>query len=134
MIVIIDGRVYKGITNVEDFKQALAELIDIQWSPLEALKSNMIVLFDLVEEFCKITRETKKGSQRAQLTREINKINNQRKYWDLIQERSIFVKKYYDFILSSEKFDRLRGFGFSNAFGDKIKGNSEIQRISFKHD
>lgn len=136
MNILINDKLYKDTQNVQNldhFKQILLDLIDIQYSPLQALKTNMISFFDLVETFCKIERRTKKGGNKAKLTREITKINGQRKFWAMIEEKETFIRKYYDYVLSIEKLDRLRGFGFSNLFGDKIKGNSESQRISYKH-
>lgn len=133
MNIMINGYEYSKI-DIYTLKHILFELIDIKFSPLEALKANMIVLFDLVKAFCKEERKRAKGAKKAKLTREMNITDEQKKYWNKIQSRKIFVKKYYDFILSSEKLDRLRGFGVSNTFGDKMKGNPEIQRLSFKHD
>lgn len=133
MNIVINGYEY-GKIDIYTLKHILFELIDIKFSPLEALKANMIVLFDLVKAFCKEERKSEKGAKKAKLTREMNVIDEQKKYWNRIQSRKIFVKKYYDLILSSEELDRLRGFGVSNTFGDKMKGNPEIQRLSFKHD
>lgn len=137
MKVIINGRecmAFGDIKNVNTLKQILLELIDIRWSPLETLKLNIKTFFDLVLTFCKEERKSEKGAKKAKLTREITSINNQQRHWQTICDRRLFVKKYYEIVLKLENCPPLRGFGFSNAFGDKMKGNSEIQRISFKHE
>lgn len=133
MNILINNELYENIQDLDYCKQILLSLIDIQYSPLQALKSNMFSFFDLIEDFCKTERETKKGGQKAKLTREITKINDQRKFWKIIRKRETFIQKYYDYILGMEKLDPLRGFGMSNSFGDKVRGNPELQRISFKH-
>lgn len=133
MNIMINKHEY-GKIDLYTLNHILFELIDIKFSPLETLKINMIALFDLVKAFCKEERKRAKGAKKAKLTREINISDEQKKYWNRIQNRENFVKKYYDFLLSSEKLDRLRGFGVSDTFGAKMKGNPEIQRLSFKHD
>lgn len=133
MDILINNELYKEVNDIDYFKQALLSLIDVQYSPLQALKVNMFSFFDLIEDFCKTERETKKGEKKAELTREITKINDQRKFWKIIRKRETFIQKYYDYILGMEKLDPLRGFGMSNSFGDKVRGNPELQRISFKH-
>ena len=136
MNIMINGYEYiafGNIKNVNTLKQILLELIDIKWSPLEALKTNIETFFDLVLTFCEKERKSKKGAKKAKLTREITRINNQKKYWQMIQDKDVFIKKYYDLILSLEGCSPLRGFGMSNAFGDRMKGNPEMQRLSFKH-
>ena len=133
MDILINNELYKEVNDIDYFKQALLSLIDVQYSPLQALKVNMFSFFDLIEDFCKTERETKKGEKKAELTREITKINDQRKFWKIIRKRETFIQKYYDYILGMEKLDTLRGFGITNSLGDKVKGNPELQRISFKH-
>ena len=137
MNIIINGYeciAFGDIKNIDTLKQILLELIDIKWSPLEVLKTNMKAFFDLILTFCEEERKSEKGAKRAKLTREITKTNNQKKYWQMIQDKDVFVKKYYDLVLSLEGCSPLRGFGMSNAFGDRMKENPEMQRLSFKHD
>ncbi len=42
-------------------------------------------------------------------------------------ERGMLLNQLYDEILATEGHARLRGFGFGNKFGDKLKGNAEYQ-------
>lgn len=133
MQIMVNGYQYGETKDLNILKQTLLELIDIEFSPLEALKSNMTSFFDLIEAFCKKEKETVIGSHKSKLAREITKNNNQRKYWNMIQSKDAFVKKYYDMILTLYGADILRGFGKSNAFGDFLQGNAETQRLSFKH-
>ena len=133
MNILINNELYENMQDLDYCKQILLSLIDVQYSPLQALKANMFSFFDLIEDFCKTEREAKKGEEKAKLTREITKVNDQRKLWKIIKKRETFIQKYYDYILGIEQLGTLRGFGVTNSFGDKIRGNPELQRISFKH-
>ena len=66
-----------------------------------------------------------KGSEKAQLTRMKNKITYNRIYWRRITSKAIFIKRYFDFVLSMEGLNYLPSFGFSNRFGDKLSGDAE---------
>jgi len=43
--------------------------------------------------------------------------------------REGMLRRIYETILASEKLSTLPGFGLSNSFGDKLKGNPEIHSI-----
>ena len=43
--------------------------------------------------------------------------------------RKGMLARIYETILASEKLSTLPGFGLSNSFGDKLKGNPEIHSI-----
>lgn len=133
MNILINNELYENIQDLDYCKQILLSLIDVQYSPLQALKANIFSFFNLIEDFCKTEREAKKGGEKAKLTREINKVNDHRKLWKIIKKRETFIQKYYDYILEIEQLGTLRGFGVTNSFGDKVRGNPELQRISFKH-
>lgn len=132
MDLIINNYEYPPINDANTLKQILLELIDIEYSPLQALKANMNSLFDLTITFCKNRWLKVKGAEKAKLTREISKINNQREHWEKIQDKDRFIKMYYNYILSLEKLEPLRGFGYGNSFGDKTRGNSETSRLTRK--
>ena len=133
MDILINGKLYDGTQDINYFKQILLDLIDIEYSSLQALKANMISFFDLVEAFCKVERKTRKGGNKAKLTREITKINNQREFWGKVENKDSFVKEYYNYILSGEGLGPLRGLGIADFLGDRITGNAETTRISYKH-
>jgi len=42
------------------------------------------------------------------------------------------IKTFCKYILKLEKLEPLRGFGFSNSFKDKGKGNAERSRLIYK--
>ena len=132
MNLIINDHKYPAIKDVDILKHILLELIDIENSPLEVLKVNMNSLFDLIKTFCKDRWQEVKGQEKAKLTKEISKINAQREYWQEIKDKNMFVKMYYNYILKLEKLEPLRGFGFSNSFKDKGKGNAERSRLIYK--
>jgi hypothetical protein len=132
MYISVNGKRIE-VKQVNHLKGVLLELFDIEFSPLEALKSNMTSLFDLIQLFCEEEGKKATGADKSNLTKQITVIDNQRKYWDRIQNKSAFVKKYYNEILALENLGLLQGFGKSNAFGDFLLGNGETQRLSLKH-
>ena len=97
---------------------------------LQTLKDRINVVFDLVVDFCDMSREEVKGAEKAKFTRAKNKIASSRIYWERIKDREVFIKRYYDFLLSVEKLGTLTGFGFSNKFGDSISGDAERVSIT----
>ena len=133
MKVIINGQEYeqlRHIKNVNTLKQILLEMIDVKYSPLEALKSNISAFFDLVEVFCKIKRKALSGADKARLTREITAVNSQREHWGRIEDKKKFVDMYYGLILKIERLDILRGFRIGNGRGDFSSLDAEAIRMS----
>lgn len=120
----------RHIKNVNTLKQILLELIDVKYSPLEALKSNISAFFDLVEVFCKIKRKDLSGADKAKLTREITAVNSQRGHWSRIEDKKKFVDMYYGLILKMESLDILRGFRIGNSHGDFSSLDAESIRMS----
>lgn len=100
------------------------------WS-LESLKDLYVGTLRMVVDFCKFRREELTGSQRAKYTRTINRTENSLKF--LPGQRERLLEKLYDMILSGEGYGRLTGYGMANKFGDKLKGNPEVDRMKTNH-
>ena len=77
MNIVINGYEY-GKIDIYTLKHILFELIDIKFSPLVTLKTNMVALFDLIKAFCKEERKSAKGAKKAKLTREMNITDEQK--------------------------------------------------------
>lgn len=129
--VLINNQEIKGITNVNEVYSLILQLVGVDSpAPLQTLKEHIQMVFDLVDDFCTLSREGAKGARKASFTRMKTKIANGRIYWSKIRDRKIFMRRYYDLVLSIEKLGTLPGFGFTNRFGDKVRGNAERLSIT----
>lgn len=122
MKIKIDGKRYR---DIRDLYLDLIVFLDVEYSPLEALKTNMNTLLSIVAEYCAERRENEKGATKASLTRQLNRIGNLKESWSKVSSREKFQLKYYNLILSLTGLSPLHGFGYSNRFGDHLKGNPE---------
>ena len=107
----------------------LTRLLRVEVNSLENLKIRFSQIADIFIEFSKGYKEKLKGGERAKWTRAETSLLNNIKYWGRIKDRESFIKKYYDFVLALEGKGTLPGFGFTNAFGDTLKGNPERESI-----
>jgi hypothetical protein len=96
------------------------------WSA-DALSQLYKGLIELSVEMAREEAKTKKGGQKAKLTRLINSSKKRLQY--VAQDRNKLIKQIYDAILETEGTGLLHGFGMSNRFGDLIKGDPERQTI-----
>lgn len=103
-----------------------SSICDLNYWSYEALKELYVGVFDIVSKYCVEKRKTCFGSKKAKFTRFISR----NKYRFLPGSREKMLLLIYEFILSSEGLGRSHGFGFSNKFGDSIKGNSEALRLT----
>lgn len=125
MRIEIGGKKYR---NINELHLELLYYLDIEYSPLGALKTNMQTLLSIVAEYCAERREGEKGAAKASLTRQLNRIGNLKESWSKITSKEKFQFKYYNLILSLTGLSPLHGFGYSNRFGDHLKGNPEYGR------
>jgi len=103
--MIINGQ--KINCTLQDFKRFVLEIVerDIRFQDLNTMKNTMNEYFLLVYEFCIIKRgePTCEGPERGNLTREINKLKKLQLYWGRIPTREIFLVRFYNYLLSTEK-------------------------------
>lgn len=102
----------------EVFNYLLSEVID-PYSDFQTKKENCISLLQFFYEVCQSCGE---AGQQSRLSRTI-------KYCNTIRDEVKFEEFYYNLVLSFEGKSLLNNFGFSNRFGDRIKGNPEKQSI-----
>jgi len=107
----------------------LEALPDLKFRSTEALQELYRVVTELSLEMAKVEREDKKGGERAALTRYINRNEKNTK---LPNSRRRLLEAFYEKILVAEGLGRLHGFGFSNRWGDKLRGNSEYESIKHR--
>lgn len=124
--ILIDGAYVFASTPAE----ALAQLLECTPNPgcwsYEALKDLYIGYLDIVVAW---SHEMKQSVRRTtKFTKFINQYNKMIKYLPLTQPA--LVRKIYETILRADNMGLLRGFGVTNQFGDKIKGNPEFQSLT----
>jgi len=93
--------------------------LDTKYSSLETKKDNLVKLMSFMSEAAFATGENRFVSRLAKLS----------KYCETIKDEKMFVQFYYNLLLGAEGKSLLNGFGFSNKFGDHMKGDPERQSI-----
>ena len=133
MRVLINGKEH-NVTDPKEFAILMLQMVggrgaSWEYSTLEVLKDNINTALDLIVVFCRLRWEKEKGSGKAKLTR-LRKRAEDRRAWEGVRSKVIFVRRYYELILSLEGKGSLSGFGFTNKYGDQIAGNAERLRIT----
>lgn len=107
------------VLNLKDFKFVTLNNIApwVNCSPLPLLREHMTNILGLWGDFCErsIFYDELKGTQRAQMTREMNKIYKLRLQWDNVKTREKFVSKFYQTLLTLDGLSENRG-GSKKAF------------------
>ena len=127
---MITFRVDGKLISVNDKKEAIgacfALMDNINYWSYEALrdlyKGTMQYFSDIYNY------DSLKGKEKAAATRFQKYITNSIRY--IPKDRNKLIALIYETILSCEKMGRLRRFGIGNQFGDSLKGNAEVTRIS----
>lgn len=94
----------------------LLNVLDTMYSPLDVLFENILGIFSFGREYALQTKQPSKG-----LSFNLKQIA----YWKKIEDRETFLRQFYNLVLSLEGQGNLPGFGFTNRFGDKLRGNPE---------
>ena len=132
MEAVVNG---KSVRYDDNYIDALRDIMifhlpHIQFQQTDHARENLIAQ---VEQFSEVlifeketvaTKEVKKKISTVQ-----RKLSFFRKTLDFCKSKETVQDKLYGFILSLEKLGPLHGFGFSNIWGDKIKGDAEKQSL-----
>ena len=121
--------------DYEDEKEAICCLFSffskkIKYESSEVAKENISQLCDMFVELFSLLREDLKDKvERRKYLNLIKKLTVFREQFLRVKvvERNRAVEKIFEFLLSLEGLSPLWGFGFSNKFKDKLKGNPEKQ-------
>ena len=97
--------------------------IDFPYQTFDAIKENILKLFDQFKEFFNDDKAAKKI---------LNKINKFIKNLDNVGQKNPLIKMIYNFMLGLEGLSELTGFGFASKYGDKLFGNSEKTSVREK--
>lgn len=111
--------------TMNDYLLHLLQLVDVKYSPMEAIKDNFDSVFHIFIGFCEDKRETAKSKEKTQITRLMNHVGSLREEWCKIEDREVLTKKYYDKLMSLQGLSGLRGFKAVTRFGDVMYGDPE---------
>lgn len=120
----------KKIDYRDDYAGALRDLISFhlynaRYQEVTHAKSNIKEQLEQYLEFIELEKESADKQTKvilSALKRKISSFISVIKYYKTID---VFIVNLYEMILSLDKLGLLRGFGFSNMWGDALKGNSE---------
>lgn len=103
----------------------LLSFVELRFSRLPTIKKNLMAIYDILEEYYVEKRMVAKGKEKAEMTRFLKTIANQRKYWLKETSKKSLQEKVFDYLLSVEGLGPLRGFRATNNKGDLLYGNPE---------
>lgn len=89
------------------------------FSPFKTNKENLMKLIEFMSEV----------GQACEEKRFITRMGKLSKYCQTIRDEEMLLQFYYNLLLGVENKSLLTGFGFSNKFGDHMKGDPERQSI-----
>jgi hypothetical protein len=93
-----------------------------------SLKYLVTEIQSMVIELCEDQKINSVGPKKATCTRNISKAQKSLRY--IPNDRDALLVLIYELILEAEGMGRMYGFGLTNKFGDKIRGNPELNRMT----
>ena len=125
----------KAIRYNDDYVYALRDLMvfhlpHVKFQPADHARANLIAQVDQFNEVLFLEKEAAATKEaKRKITTVQRKLVIFKEVLGYCKSREVIQNKLYNFILSLEKLGPLHGFGFSNIWGDKIKGDAEKQSL-----
>jgi len=132
MEAVVNG---KSVRYDDNYIDALRDIMifhlpHIQFQQTDHARENLIAQ---VDQFNEVLFLEKEAAATKEAKRKITTIQRKlvifKEVLGYCKSREVIQNKLYNFILSLEKLGPLHGFGFSNIWGDKIKGDAEKQSL-----
>jgi len=132
MEAVVNG---KSVRYDDNYIDALRDIMvfhlpHIQFQQTDHARENLIAQ---VKQFSEVLIFEKETVATKEAKRKITTIQRKlvifKEVLGYCKSREVIQNKLYNFILSLEKLGPLHGFGFSNIWGDKIKGDAEKQSL-----
>jgi len=132
MEAVVNG---KSVRYDDNYIDALRDIMifhlpHIQFQQTDHARENLIAQ---VKQFSEVLILEKEAATTKEAKRKITTIQRKlvifKEVLGYCKSREVIQNKLYNFILSLEKLGPLHGFGFSNIWGDKIKGDAEKQSL-----
>lgn len=131
MDVVVNGKAIR----YNDYIYAIRDLMvfhlpHIKFQPTDHAKANLI---GQVDQFNEVLFLEKERAGTKETKRKITSVQKKLAFFKtslgFCKSSQSIQNKVYEFILSAEQLGALHGFGFSNMWGDKIKGDAERQSM-----
>jgi hypothetical protein len=133
--ILVNGHLYADLhSDMRSTVSGLLSYIDIENSPLHAIKRNLQAIFDIVTEHFSQEREFYKGKERSAIIKFIKNMQLLRDTWEGINIKEVLARRYFEYILSLDGLGTLPGFGVQNKMGDTLYGNPEKISIMKAHE
>lgn len=132
MEAVVNG---KSVRYDDNYIDALRDIMifhlpHIQFQPADHARANLITQVDQFNEVLFLEKEAAATKEaKRKITTVQRKLVIFKEVLGYCKSREVIQNKLYNFILSLEKLGLLHGFGFSNIWGDKIKGDAERQSL-----
>ncbi len=132
MEAVVNG---KSVRYDDNYIDALRDIMvfhlpHIQFQQTDHARENLIAQVDQFNEVLFLEKEAAATKEaKRKITTVQRKLVIFKEVLGYCKSREIIQNKLYNFILSLEKLGLLHGFGFSNIWGDKIKGDAERQSL-----
>jgi len=130
ILIIINGkkRSYPYDANPNEImSDILLSMPNLNYWPYPSLKSLYLGIMDMLVNFYHPITKSVKGSAKTKTTKFLKQVNSVKKYFP--KNQPDLLRKIYESCLINEGLGTLRGFGFTNRFGDNLSGNPEIHSI-----
>ena len=132
MEAVVNG---KSVRYDDNYIDALRDIMifhlpHIQFQQTDHARANLIAQVDQFNEVLFLEKEAAATKEaKRKITTVQRKLVIFKEVLGYCKSREVIQNKLYNFILSLEKLGLLHGFGFSNIWGDKIKGDAERQSL-----
>ena len=132
MEAVVNG---KSVRYDDNYIDALRDLMvfhlpHVKFQPADHARANLITQVDQFNEVLFLEKEAAATKEaKRKITTVQRKLVIFKEVLGYCKSREVIQNKLYNFILSLEKLGLLHGFGFSNIWGDKIKGDAERQSL-----
>lgn len=132
MEAVVNG---KSVRYDDNYIDALRDIMifhlpHIQFQQTDHARENLIAQVDQFNEVLFLEKEAAATKEaKRKITTVQRKLVIFKEVLGYCKSREVIQNKLYNFILSLEKLGLLHGFGFSNIWGDKIKGDAEKQSL-----
>lgn len=132
MEAVVNG---KSVRYDDNYIDALRDIMifhlpHIQFQQTDHARENLIAQVDQFNEVLFLEKEAAATKEaKRKITTVQRKLVIFKEVLGYCKSREVIQNKLYNFILSLEKLGLLHGFGFSNIWGDKIKGDAERQSL-----
>lgn len=130
--VHVNGHVF----DFFDYKEALSYVMSIairhsQYAPLITLKENICEACDQASELLTIlTEQAVEKQEKSNLKRKATKMIKSKEFFMKMREKDPLLLSWGEMMMSIEGKGLLHGYGFTNAHGDHIRGNSEKTSVT----